>query len=224
MQQELNERYELFGWKPCPNLSEDENYLDLVMLLTRNSKCRQGHMGCVIIKSADKSNVDENSMSRSDLELCLYDRIIGASTNLELYRKYDSDIHAEVGALGDASKKGNSTLGSTAYITMAPCKRCFTSLFSSGVKRIVTRQPLPDVMATVAREHGIDYRDMKFQENEQDIRINKITSTIESSQEFRTELTAERKRRAEEKRKRKAKRKQMLSKEKECDKMDLINI
>ena len=113
---ELNSRYELYGWAPSEKLSKDENYMDLVMLLTRNSTCRQGHMGCVIVGNhADKdenmfqaTNQDEKKISADFTNSSFYDNIIGAGTNLELYRKFDSDIHAEQVALGDASKKGES--------------------------------------------------------------------------------------------------------------------
>jgi len=113
---ELNSRYELYGWAPSEKLSKDENYMDLVMLLTRNSTCRQGHMGCVIVGNhTDKdenmfqvTNQDEKKNSADFTNSSFYDNIIGAGTNLELYRKFDSDIHAEQVALGDASKKGES--------------------------------------------------------------------------------------------------------------------
>ena len=225
MLSELRERYELYGWRPSPQLSNDENYLDLVMLITRNSTCRQGHMGCIIVSSSTSGYDQEMVPAEEDvfienpdnstidiLEDTLSCKIIGASTNLELYRPFDSDIHAEVGALGDAAKRGKSTFGGTAYITMAPCKRCFTSLFSSGIKRIVARQDLPAVMAKVSNENDIDYCDMKYQAKEQDIRISLLTNKVESQDEFRAEVTAGRKRRAEAKRVRKVERKQLLEK------------
>ena len=221
MLNQLRERYELYGWRPSAQLSNDKNYFDLVMLITRNSTCRQGHMGCIIV-SPDASNDDQIMVSDeqistendednvSDLEDLLSIKIIGASTNLELYRPFDSDIHAEVGALGDAAKRGKATFGGTAYVTMAPCKRCFASLFSSGIKRIVARQELPMVLENVANKHGIDYCDMKFQAAEQDNRIFSLTEKVESQDYFKEEVKVGRKRRAEAKQLRKAERKQLL--------------
>lgn len=232
--EELDERYQLYGWTPklrIPQhqevgegaiLSDDENYMDLVMLITRNSTCRQGHMGCIIIDSvADKdetsnniSNIkDEDSNNTCNADGEFYNRIIGTATNHALYTASDSDVHAEVAALGDASSRGNPTRGCTAYITMAPCKKCFGSLFCSGISRIVSRQALPDVMVRVAEEKGIEYYDMKFQSEEQDARIAMlIKKSVDGGDpdETKAVIIADRERRKEIKRARKEKRKATL--------------
>jgi len=54
-----------------------------------------------------------------------------------------SDVHAEVNAVTYCARNGIKTEGATAYITMPPCRRCFTVLVSAGVQRIVTRQAYP---------------------------------------------------------------------------------
>ncbi|CAE7717551.1 comEB [Symbiodinium sp. CCMP2592] len=51
-----------------------------------------------------------------------------------------SDLHAEVNAIGRCARLGRSTEGSSVYITMPPCKRCFMALVAAGVRRIVTRK------------------------------------------------------------------------------------
>ena len=40
--------FQLYGWEPQPTLSIDDNFLDLLVLVTRNSECRGAHMGCII--------------------------------------------------------------------------------------------------------------------------------------------------------------------------------
>mmetsp|Transcript_20773 Transcript_20773/g.19993 ORF Transcript_20773/g.19993 Transcript_20773/m.19993 type:complete len:236 (-) Transcript_20773:44-751(-) len=171
-------RFDLFGWEPRLDLSDDENFMDMVMLITRNSFCLQGHMGCVIIDHKICKR-KENGITEES-ESMLYDRIldslIGVSTNSPLFSNLDSDIHAEIGALGQASKRGNKTDGCTAYITMPPCKRCFAALLSSGIIRIVSRQAAPKSILDVARKHGIEMVDFSNVAAEQNNRINQLTN------------------------------------------------
>lgn len=128
--------FELYGWKPDPNLSIDENYMDLVMLLTRSSYCKQGGMACVLV------NHDNNT-------------ILSAVTNGPIFSEHDSDVHAEVAAIGAAARRGTSTEHATAYITMPPCKRCFAALVVSGIDRIITRLKPPKLIEEAAKRHNI---------------------------------------------------------------------
>mmetsp|Transcript_2085 Transcript_2085/g.4744 ORF Transcript_2085/g.4744 Transcript_2085/m.4744 type:complete len:240 (+) Transcript_2085:100-819(+) len=116
---------ETFGWKPRDELSGDENGVDLVLLLARNSICRGGSMGCALAQPDGT--------------------IVACATNGPLYlsksKRPASDVHAEVNAIGRCAREGMVTEGCVAYITMPPCKRCLTVLVASGVSRIVSRKP-----------------------------------------------------------------------------------
>jgi deoxycytidylate deaminase len=62
-------KFELYGWKPDPELTEDELYLDVVFLITRSTQDdgRQGHMGALIVRP-EKSSSSSNSIAvRSDV-------------------------------------------------------------------------------------------------------------------------------------------------------------
>lgn len=117
---------ETYGWKPNDALSEDENYLDLVHLVTRSAKLNQGSMACILVRPSKSQ--DES----------LTDRIVSVANNQELYRVRCSDIHAEVAAIGTAARLGRSTENCTAYITMPPCKNCFGSLVMAGIRKVYT--------------------------------------------------------------------------------------
>ena len=41
--------FEIDGWQPDLTLSDDENYIDLLILVTQNSICLHGYMGRVIV-------------------------------------------------------------------------------------------------------------------------------------------------------------------------------
>ena len=132
-------QFDLHGYHPSPNLSDDENYMDIVMIITRSSILRQGSMGCILVGHKRDDEQDQSSE--------LLDRIIAASTNTSIFNSGESDIHAEINAIGQVAKQQQlhllqqtTTQGATAYITMPPCNRCYGALYASGIKRIVTRK------------------------------------------------------------------------------------
>mmetsp|Transcript_12037 Transcript_12037/g.18554 ORF Transcript_12037/g.18554 Transcript_12037/m.18554 type:complete len:200 (-) Transcript_12037:769-1368(-) len=136
--------FELHGWKPDPNLSDDENYIDLVLLLTRNSTCRQGHMACIIVRPQRENDSG------------ILDRVIAAANNSSVYKERDSDNHAEINALGEAAKHGRSTLGASAVITMPPCRRCFGALLASGIMKIITTKEFLEPVSSAAKRENIE--------------------------------------------------------------------
>lgn len=145
----LLEPFQTFGWQPNEALSADDNFMDLTLILTRSSQLKQGGMACILVRSASTTDDDHPQES-------LLKRILSVSTNQSLFREGDSDIHAEISALGQAAKSGLATADCTAYITMPPCKTCFGALFSAGVKRIVSRHsPRQAWMQQAAEQHGM---------------------------------------------------------------------
>ena len=149
----LLKNFNLYGWQPDMNRSIDENYMELVLLVTRSSVCLQGSMACILV---DPSVSQSSAATMEELERRLYGAIIGIATNKPLYSELDSDVHAEIGALGLACRLGNATEGCTAYITMPPCKHCFAAMLVSGVKRIVSRRRAFATILHLAQQHGID--------------------------------------------------------------------
>lgn len=145
--------FELHGWRPDPSISFDDNVMDLVMLVTRTSKCRQGSMACILVKpSGSKTNVNNGD----DLLEVVRSSIVSVSTNLSLFKAKNSDVHAEIGALGAACRKGIQTEGCSAYITMPPCRACFGALVAAGIERIVLRMPCLEPVSSVAEKQGIE--------------------------------------------------------------------
>jgi dCMP deaminase len=131
-----------YGWTYRNGLSADVNYMDLASLLSRNSKCFGGHMGCVLVKKTENAGCSS---------------IVAMAINTPLFSSNSSDAHAEVNAIASCARRGISTAGSTAYITMPPCINCFILLQAAGVSRIVTRHPCKVVrIVDVAAEQGIE--------------------------------------------------------------------
>ena len=193
-------RFEMHQYQPSANLSDDENYMDIVMIITRSSQLRQGSMGCILVrprtdaitttieqherqimvpddeplpmaedhtetKHHSKHNEDDVENGNNELSSTLLNRIIAATTNTSLFTPKDSDVHAEINAIGQvasqrtqtavASSSTTTTQGATAYITMPPCKKCFGALHAAGVTRIVSRRSHPIILHKVAAKVGI---------------------------------------------------------------------
>jgi tRNA(Arg) A34 adenosine deaminase TadA len=137
-----------YNWIPDRSISEEENFIDLTLLVTRSSKLKHGSMACILVRNdSDKETTDLSLSSFTD-------RIISVSTNQALYKENESDIHAEIVAIGQAAKQGRATLECTAYITMPPCRKCFAALLCAGVRRIVSRHESP--LSDLAAVYGIE--------------------------------------------------------------------
>jgi len=183
-------QYDLCSWQPDGSRSCDENYMDIVMILTRSVQFRQGSMGCIIVSSPAKD--DGN----------FFDGIIGANTNQSLFNKDDSDVHAEIATLGSCSQIGNATKDATVYITMPPCKRCFGALCAAGIKRIVSNRNYSQTILDGAKSREIELVTMsrEFSDQQKD-RISEIINSSANGGEVN--ITEERMRRKVEKRRRK---------------------
>jgi tRNA(Arg) A34 adenosine deaminase TadA len=138
----LLESFQTYGWTPLPEISEDENWMDLLLLLTRSSQLKQGGMACILVQPRE-TNVEY--LEQESLHTTFSSKIVSVGTNQPLFSINSSDIHAEIVAIGKAarrdkqSSKDIATEGCTAYITMPPCKNCFAALVAAGIRRIVTR-------------------------------------------------------------------------------------
>jgi tRNA(Arg) A34 adenosine deaminase TadA len=191
-------QFKLYGWRPDPELSADENYLDVVMLITRSVQGdgQQGHMGALIVRASESSTSDEATSSdpsscttTASFESKFFRNIIGAATNTPLFGGKDvtSDIHAEINALGQVCRASQSSEGCTAYITIHPCKRCFAALVTFGIRRIVCRRESPPLIVETAAEHNISVSHLSYDQQRRQIqRINHLVN-----QEFTTEQLQE---------------------------------
>ena len=155
------DKYNLYHWEPSTNQGDDENFMDMTMLVTRNSTCLQGHTGCIIVNPRLLTNPPsppQHPSNQAEARKRLERAVMGTSTNLPLYSELNSDVHAEIAALGQCSRRGNATEGCTAYVTIPPCKRCFAALVVAGIGRIVVAcgGKYPDCIVEVAKERGVE--------------------------------------------------------------------
>lgn len=87
----------------------------------------QTQCGCVLVKDKTSISTGYNGFVR-DIDDSILPR-----TRPE---KYPFMIHAEANAIYNSVRLGRSTLGSTAYITGAPCMHCLQMLYQCGVSTV----------------------------------------------------------------------------------------
>jgi tRNA(Arg) A34 adenosine deaminase TadA len=188
-------KFNLYGWQPNLSLSDDENYMDIVFLITRSSAedGQQGHMGALVVRppspspSPSPSKQDKEGESDDEHQTRIFQGILGAATNTPLFGEKDctSDIHAEITALGEACRSWQSTEGCTAYITIPPCKRCFAALVTFGVRRIVTRQLSPAIIRETAGNHGIEVVNFDWDMNRRQMqRVNRLVNKDQTDEQL----------------------------------------
>lgn len=73
-------------------------------------------------------------------------------------------VHAEQNVLAQAAKLGHSTLGSTLYSTMSPCRTCAMLMVTAGIDSVTSLFGYPSdpgyVGATILRQAGVRYRQL----------------------------------------------------------------
>ena len=119
----------------------DEYFLKLAMLASERATCPRMHCGCVLVKDKNVVATGYNGSIPGDDHCedvgCLVVDNHCVRTN-----------HAEMNALMQAARHGNSVDGATAYVTNMPCTTCAKALIAAGVKRVVVFSDYHSTLAT----------------------------------------------------------------------------
>ena len=65
--------------------------------------------------------------------------IVTQSKNLPFSTHCIRTVHAEQNAIINCARNGVSTLGSTLYVTMTPCRVCAMIIIQAGIKSVIAR-------------------------------------------------------------------------------------
>jgi len=111
------------------------------MLASERATCPRMHCGCVLVKNKNVVATGYNGSIPGDDHCedvgCLVIDNHCVRTN-----------HAEMNALMQAAKHGNSVEGATAYVTNMPCTTCAKALIAAGIRRVVIFSDFHDTLAT----------------------------------------------------------------------------
>lgn len=105
----------------------DKRYLRMARIWSENSYCTRRKVGALIVK--DKMIISDgyNGTPSGFENVC----------ELEDGTTKGYVLHAEANAITKIAKSGNSSLGSTLYVTTSPCLECSKLIIQSGIKRVV---------------------------------------------------------------------------------------
>ena len=107
----------------------DSRYLEMAAIWAKNSYCKRRQVGALIVKD----------------RMIISDGYNGTPSGFENICEDENGItkpyvlHAEANAISKVAKSGNSSEGSTLYVTASPCLECAKLIIQAGIKRVVYR-------------------------------------------------------------------------------------
>jgi dCMP deaminase len=108
-------------------LQFDRNYLEMARIWSNNSYCLRRKVGALLVKD----------------RMIISDGYNGTPSGFENECEDDNNetkpyvLHAEANAITKVAKSGNSSQGSTLYITASPCLECAKLIIQAGIIRVV---------------------------------------------------------------------------------------
>ena len=105
----------------------DNSYLEMASVWARNSYCKRRQVGALLVKDRMIISDGYNGTPSGFENVC--EDETGATKPYVL--------HAEANAITKVAKSGNSSDGSTLYVTASPCLECAKLIIQAGIKRVV---------------------------------------------------------------------------------------
>ncbi len=105
----------------------DDKYLQMAEIWAQNSYCKRRQVGALIVKD----------------RMIISDGYNGTPSGFENICEDENGVtkpyvlHAEANAISKVAKSGNSSEGSTLYVTASPCIECAKLIIQAGITRVV---------------------------------------------------------------------------------------
>lgn len=105
----------------------DARYLRMARIWSENSYCKRRQVGCLVVKD----------------KMIISDGYNGTPSGFENICEDDNNttkpyvLHAEANAITKLARSGNSSDGSTLYVTASPCLECAKLIIQCGIVRVV---------------------------------------------------------------------------------------
>ena len=107
----------------------DRSYIEMASVWAKNSYCKRRQVGALLVRD----------------KMIISDGYNGTPSGFENVCEYENGItkpyvlHAEANAITKVAKSGNSSDGSTLYVTASPCIECAKLIIQAGIRRVVYR-------------------------------------------------------------------------------------
>lgn len=105
----------------------DMRYLRMAFIWAENSYCKRRQVGALLVKDNMIISDGFNGTPSGFPNVCEDE---GGQTHPYV-------LHAEANAITKVARTGNSSQGSTLYITTSPCMECSKLIIQAGIKRVV---------------------------------------------------------------------------------------
>ena len=105
----------------------DDKYMQMAEIWAKNSYCKRRQVGALIVKD----------------RMIISDGYNGTPSGFENVCEDENGVtkpyvlHAEANAISKVAKSGNSSEGSTLYVTASPCIECAKLIIQAGITRVV---------------------------------------------------------------------------------------
>ena len=127
--------------------NKHDTYLTIAAIWALESHCERNKVGCIVVKDnmiiSDGYNGTPTGFdNRCELEDSTIEEV----------------VHAEANAICKLAKSTNSSIGSTIYITVAPCFECAKLIIQSDIKLVIYKEDYRnDKGLQLLREANIQY-------------------------------------------------------------------
>lgn len=107
----------------------DDKYMQMAEIWAGNSYCKRRKVGALIVKD----------------RMIISDGFNGTPSGFENICEDENGVtkpyvlHAEANAISKVAQSGNSSAGSTLYVTASPCIECAKLIIQAGIRRVVYR-------------------------------------------------------------------------------------
>ena len=121
-------------------------YMKTAETFAELSSARRLHVGAIIVKDDRIISIGYNGMPSGWDNNCEYEEIYDYKLSDEVYqlKTRPEVLHAETNAIAKLARSNESGLGSTMFITHAPCLDCAKLVYQSGINTVFYRNSYRD--------------------------------------------------------------------------------
>ena len=141
----------------------DQTYMDMASVLATLSHATRRKVGCLIVKDMHIIAEGINGTPKGFSNECEYYNYVD-----ECYTKPEV-LHAESNAIAKIARSNNSSVGSTLYVTLAPCFNCAKLIIQAGIERVVFKDQYPKNGLALLNKAGVTVSQIKEIENEKSV-------------------------------------------------------
>jgi dCMP deaminase len=134
--------------------------MDMASVLATLSYANRRKVGCLIVKDTQIIAEGYNGTPKGFSNECEYYNYVD-----ECYTKPEV-LHAESNAIAKIARSNNSSVGSTLYVTLAPCFDCAKLIVQAGIDRVVYRDEYPKNGLALLNKAGVTVSQIKEITNE----------------------------------------------------------